>query len=61
MQTYRIYFMCGKSIIAAEMVEARGHADAANLAAAAVNPWRKFNPDRFEVWQGATFHHQGAV
>jgi hypothetical protein len=63
MQSYRVYFMCGKLIVAAEVVEARGSADAANLATVASSgvPWRKLNPDRLEVWQGAIFHLEAAI
>ncbi len=63
MQTYRVYFMCGKSIVAAEVVEARGYADAADLATGASGAvrWRTLHPDRLEVWQGATFHLAAAI
>jgi hypothetical protein len=63
MQTYRVYFMCGQAIVAAEMVEARGHADAANVATGALSavPWRTLSPDRIEVWQGAKFHLEAAI
>jgi hypothetical protein len=63
MQSYRVYFMYGKLIVAAEVVEALGAADAANLATVASSgvPWRKLNPDRLEVWQGAIFHLEAAI
>jgi hypothetical protein len=63
MQTYRVYFMRGNSIVAAEMVEARCHAEAADSATHAMGsfPWRTLNPDRLEVWQGATFHQAAVI
>lgn len=63
MQTYRVYFLSGTSIVAAEMIEARCHNDAARSARSAIGsfPWRKLNPDRLEVWQGTTFHHAASI
>jgi hypothetical protein len=62
MQSYRVYFMCGKLIVTAEVFEARGATDAANLAlVSSAVPWRKLKPDRLEVWQGAIFHLEAAI
>ena len=51
--------MDSRSIIAAEMVEAASHRDAAESAVHRLYsyPWAgKLAPTRLEVWQGATFH-----
>jgi hypothetical protein len=64
MQTYRIYFMDSRSIIAAEMIEAASHEDAATSAVRGLGsyPWAgKLVPTRLEVWQGATFHETASV
>ena len=64
MQTYRVYFIDSTSVIAAEMVEAASHGDAAKSAARGLSsyPWAgKLAPTRLEVWQGATFHQSASV
>ena len=64
MQTYRVYFMDSRSVIAAEMVEAASHGDAAASAVDGLGsyPWaEKLMPIRLEVWQGATFHQSAPV
>ena len=64
MQTYRVYFMDSRSIIAAEMVEAASHGDAAESAVHGLSsyPWAgKLAPTRLEVWQGATFYQSASV
>jgi hypothetical protein len=64
MQTYRIYFMDSRSIIAAETVEAASHGDAAEAAVHGLDSYSwagKLAPTRLEVWQGATFHQSAPV
>jgi len=64
MQTYRVYFMDSRSVIAAEKVEAANHGDAATSAVAGLGsyPWSgKLMPTRLEVWQGATFHQSAPI
>lgn len=55
MLEFRVYFLQGGSIIAADVIEAATDSEAAELAAQAVGsyPWASsLIPDRLEVWQG---------
>jgi hypothetical protein len=55
MLEFRVYFLQGGSIIAADVIEAANDSEAAELATQAVGsyPWaRSLIPDRLEVWQG---------
>ena len=64
MQTYRVYFMDEGAIIAADMIEAASHGDAAKSAVRGLGayPWAgKLTPTRLEIWQGATFHQSASI
>ena len=55
MLEFRVYFLQGGSIIAADVIEAATDSEAAELATQAVGsyPWAtSLIPDRLEVWQG---------
>jgi hypothetical protein len=64
MHAYRIYFMDGRSIIAADMIEATSDSEAAQsaLRGIAAYPWsRRLMPTGIEVWSGATLHQAAAI
>ena len=64
MHEYRVYFMQGRSIIAAEVIEAPDHDKAAQAAVRGIAgyPWaRTLVPTGFEVWHGRTFHQSAAL
>ncbi len=64
MPAFRVYFMAGRSIIAADVIEAATHDDAADSAVRAIStyPWaQKLAPDGLEVWQGTTLHQAGRI
>ena len=64
MHAYRVYFMEGRSIIAAEMIEAASHNEAAQSAIREMTsyPWaHKLVPTGLEVWRGATLQQTAAI
>lgn len=64
MKTYRVYFLDGRSIIAAEMIDALSHGEAAHSAVRGLPayPWaRGWPPTAIEVWRGTTLHQATAL
>ena len=64
MPAYRVYFMDGRSIIAADTIEAETYSKAALSAVRAMGSyrwWGKLAPNRLEVWQGETFRCASAI
>jgi hypothetical protein len=64
MPAFRVYFMDGKSIIAADTIEAETHDNAANSAVRAMGSYQwagKLAPNRVEVWQGEQFRYAGPI
>jgi hypothetical protein len=60
MLEFRVYFLQGGSIIAADVIHATNDTEAADLATQAVGsyPWASsLIPDRLEVWQGQNLRH----
>jgi hypothetical protein len=55
MLEFRVYFLQGDAIIAADVIQAASDTEAADRATQAIDsyPWaRSLIPDRLEVWQG---------
>ena len=64
MPAYRVYFMDGRSIIAADVIEAESHDNAAVRAVSAMGSYqwsRKLAPNRLEVWQGEAFRYSTPI
>ena len=58
MPSFRVYFLNGRSIVAAETIDAESHIDAAATGAAGIGayPWAtKLSINNLEVWERATF------
>jgi hypothetical protein len=62
MPAYRVYYLDGSSIIAADMIEAETSAKATVAATAKLTarPFR-LSPNRLEVWEGTTFWHETSL
>jgi len=64
MLEFRVYFLQGGSIIAADDIQAATDAEAADAATQAIGsyPWaRSLIPDRIEVWQGQKFRQSRPI
>jgi len=59
MPSFRVYFLIGRSIVAADTIDTESHTDAAAAGAAGIGayPWAKLPVNSLEVWERAAFRY----